>query len=422
MKTRAGYVIRQLADTFYIIPTGQRIADRRRCLKINRTGCVIWDLLQKDLSWEELLSAYMEYVKSIEMTENTKTVKPASIGEEASTVTAASISSDLSTYVLMLFQFGMIQASAKEMQAFPFAPFQAKENAYYCRYNIAGIQVHYKGRKEWLHVFFEPFLEDGKENPSAHTVKQSGISQSWRVRPLSEVPEITGELLLFGSQLDVYRCSGDYMLRFPSNHHLALCTLSFDGKEAVFYYDGSTQQEAVDELFYGFRAAFFYLAALHGKYALHSASNYYQEKAWLYSASSGTGKTTHVKLWEKLYAVPVLNGDLNLLGMEKDEVFVYGIPWCGTSGVYTTKKYPLGGIILLKRGTENRVCKLPQDERQLYTAQRMISPAWTEKQVDDSLLFAEKLSDRIPIRLYCTQEPSAAAVMKEYIDKYLTIQ
>ena len=121
MKTRAGYVIRQLADTFYIIPTGQRIADRRRCLKINQTGCVIWDLLQKDLSWEELLSAYTEYVKSIEMTEGTKTVKPASIGEEASTVTAASISSDLSTYVLTLFQFGMIQASAKEMQAFPFA-------------------------------------------------------------------------------------------------------------------------------------------------------------------------------------------------------------------------------------------------------------------------------------------------------------
>lgn len=424
MKTRAGYVIRQLADTFYIIPTGQRIADRRRCLKINQTGCVIWDLLQKDLSWEELLSAYTEYVKSIEMTENTKTVKPASIGEEASTVTAASISSDLSTYVLTLFQFGMIQASAKEMQAFPFAPFQAKENAYYCRYNIAGIQVHYKGRKEWLHAFFEPFLADGKENPSAHIHmgEQIQISQNWRVRPLSEVPKIAGELLLFGSQLDVYRCSGDYMLRFPSNHHLALCMISFDGKEAVFYYDGSTQQEAVDELFYGFRAAFFYLAALHGKYALHSASNYYQEKAWLYSASSGTGKTTHVKLWEKLYAVPVLNGDLNLLGMEKDEVFVYGIPWCGTSGVYTTKKYPLGGIILLKRGTENQVCKLPQDERQLYTAQRMISPAWTEKQVDDSLLFAEKLSDRIPIRrLYCTQEPSAAAVMKEYIDKYLTI-
>lgn len=420
----AGYVVRQLADTFYILPTGQRIADRRRCLKINQTGCVIWDLLQKDLSWEELLSAYTEYVKSIEMTEGTKTVKPASIGEEASTVTAASISSDLSTYVLTLFQFGMIQASAKEMQAFPFAPFQAKENAYYCRYNIAGIQVHYKGRKEWLHAFFEPFLEDGKENPSAHIHmgEQIQISQNWRVRPLSEVPKIAGELLLFGSQLDVYRCSGDYMLRFPSNHHLALCMLSFDGKEAVFYYDGSTQQEAVDELFYGFRAAFFYLAALHGKYALHSASNYYQEKAWLYSASSGTGKTTHVKLWEKLYAVPVLNGDLNLLGMEKDEVFVYGIPWCGTSGVYTTKKYPLGGIILLKRGTENRVCKLPQDERQLYTAQRMISPAWTEKQVDDSLLFAEKLSDRIPIRrLYCTQEPSAAAVMKEYIDKYLTI-
>lgn len=86
------------------------------------------------------------------------------------------------------------------------------------------------------------------------------------------------------------------------------------------------------------------------------------------------------------------------------------------------RKIPAWRHYSLKRGTENRVCKLPQDERQLYTAQRMISPAWTEKQVDDSLLFAEKLSGRIPIRqLYCTQEPSAAAVMKEYIDKYLTI-
>ena len=95
-------------------------------------------------------------------------MKPASIGKEASTVTAASISSDLSTYVLTLFQFGMIQASAKEMQAFPFAPFQAKENAYYCRYNIAGIQVHYKGRKEWLHAFLNLFRGRKRKSVSSY--------------------------------------------------------------------------------------------------------------------------------------------------------------------------------------------------------------------------------------------------------------
>ena len=101
---------------------------------------------------------------------------------------------------------------------------------------------------------------------------------------------------------------------------------------------------------------------------------------------------------------------------------VEGLRSCEDEVAEMRKSYNHGGIILLKRGTENQVCKLPQDERQLYTAQRMISPAWTEKQVDASLLFAEKLSDRIPIcQLYCTQEPSAAAVMKEYIDKYLTI-
>lgn len=102
----------------YILYYTDRTADCRQAplFKNQSDRLCHLGLVTKDLSWEELLSAYTEYVKSIEMTEDTKTVKPASIGEEASTVTAASISSDLSTYVLTLFQFGMIQASAKEMQ------------------------------------------------------------------------------------------------------------------------------------------------------------------------------------------------------------------------------------------------------------------------------------------------------------------
>lgn len=44
---------------------------------------------------------------------------------------------------------------------------------------------------------------------------------------------------------------------------------------------------------------------------------------------------------------PLLNGDLNLIGEENGQFFVYGIPWCGTSGICTTEKQRLGGIVLL---------------------------------------------------------------------------
>lgn len=61
------------------------------------------------------------------------------------------------------------------------------------------------------------------------------------------------------------------------------------------------------------------------------------------------GKSTHTALWHELFDTPYLNGDLNLLGLHKDHIIAYGIPWCGTSGIFTAEAYELGGIILLGR-------------------------------------------------------------------------
>ena len=61
------------------------------------------------------------------------------------------------------------------------------------------------------------------------------------------------------------------------------------------------------------------------------------------------GKSTHTALWHELFDTPYLNGDLNLLGLDKDHIIAYGIPWCGTSGIFTAEAYELGGIILLGR-------------------------------------------------------------------------
>lgn len=54
--------------------------------------------------------------------------------------------------------------------------------------------------------------------------------------------------------------------------------------------------------------------------------------------------------------------------------------------------------------------------------QRMISPAWTERQLSENLFFA-KIADRVPVlHLLCTKNSSAACVMKNTIDQLEKLQ
>ena len=106
-----------------------------------------------------------------------------------------------------------------------------------------------------------------------------------------------------------------------------------------------------------------------------------------------------------------------MVGFENEEAVVYGIPWCGTSEIYTEKKYKLGGIIFIKQSAKDFVEKTPSNKSQIMFVQRTISPLWTRQLFEKTADFAEKLTEKTKIyRLYCTENPSAAAKMKEYID------
>ena len=110
----------------------------------------------------------------------------------------------------------------------------------------------------------------------------------------------------------------------------------------------------LEDLFHALRFAFLILTQQKELYVLHSASFLYRGRAFLVSGSSGTGKSTHSALWHDLYQTPLLNGDLNLLGIRDNIPYAYGLPWCGTSGICTPKDYPLGGIIFLKQAAIDR--------------------------------------------------------------------
>lgn len=93
---------------------------------------------------------------------------------------------------------------------------------------------------------------------------------------------------------------------------------------------------------------------------MHAAVVEYRGNAYAFVAPSGTGKSTHVRLWRRALgeAVTVINGDKPLLRIapgRKGGVIAYGTPWCGKEGWNANTQAPLAGICLVQRGEAN-VC------------------------------------------------------------------
>ena len=88
---------------------------------------------------------------------------------------------------------------------------------------------------------------------------------------------------------------------------------------------------------------------------MHGAVVAVGERAWLFTAASGTGKTTHIRLWlENIEGSYVVNGDKPLIHIG-EKMTVYGTPWAGKEGMQKNVGVKLCGIVFLERGRENRI-------------------------------------------------------------------
>ena len=101
---------------------------------------------------------------------------------------------------------------------------------------------------------------------------------------------------------------------------------------------------------------FFYNTLLrHSGFLLHSSAVVVDGKAYLFSAASGTGKSTHTQLWLDTFGdrAYMLNDDKPAIRYEDGAWYAYGTPWSGKYDISTNARVPLAGICFLKRGEEN---------------------------------------------------------------------
>lgn len=94
---------------------------------------------------------------------------------------------------------------------------------------------------------------------------------------------------------------------------------------------------------------------------LHAAALEYEGRAYCFLAPSGTGKTTHVMLWQECFLdkVSIINGDKPILRIMKDgKIYVCGTPWGGKEELFSNKCVPLKSICFIERANNNSISKI----------------------------------------------------------------
>ena len=131
--------------------------------------------------------------------------------------------------------------------------------------------------------------------------------------------------------------------------------------------------------------------------------------AYLFTAKSGTGKSTHTRLWRKVFGekVVMVNDDKPLLKILKDGVLVCGTPWDGKHRLNTNCIVPLRAICILERGEKNEISTVSAKEALPMLLQQSHRPGDLGKYME----LLDILTGAVSFyRLHCNMDPEAAHV------------
>ncbi len=96
----------------------------------------------------------------------------------------------------------------------------------------------------------------------------------------------------------------------------------------------------------------------YGAFMMHGAAVAYDNSAYIFSAKSGTGKTTHAIQWLRhLPKARIINGDKPIIATNTDgePPLACGSPWGGKENYYTNIMVPTKSIVMMERAEENRM-------------------------------------------------------------------
>jgi len=149
---------------------------------------------------------------------------------------------------------------------------------------------------------------------------------------------------------------------------------------------------------------------------LHASAVILDDRAYLFSAPGGTGKSTHTTLWETVVGAGralILNDDKPALRLEDGVFYAYGTPWSGKTDLNINRRVPLAGICMLGRGERNEIEPFHGAEAVHALLEQTIRPRNPAKMVK-LLELVDKLFAEVPVwKMKCNMDPEAARASYE---------
>lgn len=156
--------------------------------------------------------------------------------------------------------------------------------------------------------------------------------------------------------------------------------------------DAETAEEVRNGIFSFLRNITTALLANRQGLIIHSSSIIWNGKGILFSAPSGTGKSTHAHNWRRLYGTPVLDGDNTAARIDTDGIFAYGLPWCGSSGEFLNRRVPLRAIVFLEQAEKNGIEPLDIQESFVRLVSRSFILPWNTEMANRYLDAAQSIA------------------------------
>lgn len=207
----------------------------------------------------------------------------------------------------------------------------------------------------------EPFRIATTDHEPALRFTTMGFTEA--VASLTEEPRFRSEEQNDMGRVRLYTWGDKHLIEV--SYREAFChRMVIDGTlrhaTAEMQWEDPTCKESLGSLL---RIAYSMAILPHAGVSIHASAIHYNGEAILFLGKSGTGKSTHARLWlQHAAGATLLNDDNPMLRVQGTKLMAYGSPWSGKGACYRNEGYPVRGIVRLSQATENRFRELHDEE------------------------------------------------------------
>ncbi|MDO4313157.1 MAG: hypothetical protein Q4C52_08735 [Eubacteriales bacterium] len=152
----------------------------------------------------------------------------------------------------------------------------------------------------------------------------------------------------------------------------------------------------------------------HRGVVLHSSFIIWEGQAILFTAPSGTGKSTQAMLWEKCRGAVIANGDRTILKMKNGQVYAYGMPICGSSDICRNVTVPVRAIIYLSQAMENQIEEMDLKQRIKKLISEITINFFDRNFLETAMEMIAEIAEHVDMYHYsCTKEERAVDVLED---------